>query len=147
MSLVWTPGFTVLQFCNSSLTVVCMVRSYNMQCVIPMVLATPLSADVGVVPTFWTPDGITFTRAAVATIGVKRLTRGYLGHALQVILLHSGTCMHTHWHTHVIVFVHTCLQGIFLDNAPTFMVDWMFITGMKQLRAAGLKQQQKAKEE
>ena len=35
--------------------------------------------------TFWTPDPVSYTRAAVATIGITKFTRGCLSHALQVI--------------------------------------------------------------
>lgn len=35
-------------------------------------------------PKYWAPDGDKYARAAVATIGVKNDTSGYLYHALQV---------------------------------------------------------------
>jgi len=34
--------------------------------------------------TFFTPDPVTYSRAAVATIGIQDYTHGYWSHALQV---------------------------------------------------------------
>lgn len=34
--------------------------------------------------TFTTPDPVTYSRSAVATIGIQSYTHGYWGHALQV---------------------------------------------------------------
>ena len=63
------------------------------------------------------PDPITYTRAAVATIGIQHTTYGYFYHALQVGLfchgyrslsLFSGyICTHTHTHTCIHTYAHT----------------------------------------
>ena len=47
----------------------------------PMYVATAMT---GAKPGFFSPSGETYTRAAVATIGVQKDTHGYLGHAIQV---------------------------------------------------------------
>ena len=33
------------------------------------------------------PDGVGYTRAAVATIGIKRVTYGFISHTIQVIMV------------------------------------------------------------
>ena len=53
-----------------------------MQCVTPFYVATSMSGIRR--SSFMTPDGVSYTREAVATIGIKRVTYGCLSHTIQV---------------------------------------------------------------
>ena len=56
-----------------------------MQCVVPFIVVTSVVTEWGIQQaTLWTPDSVRYTRAAVATIGIKSFTRGYYPHALLV---------------------------------------------------------------
>ena len=48
---------------------------------------------------FLVPDPVTYARAAVATIGIQRVTLGCVEHALQV----SGSPLHGHMATFLLV--------------------------------------------
>ena len=55
------------------------------QCVTPFYFAMSMS---GIRRTsFMVPDGVSYTRAAVATIGIKRVTYGFISHTIQVIMV------------------------------------------------------------
>ena len=54
----------------------------TMQCVTPFYVATSMSGIRR--SSFMAPDGVGYTREAVATIGIKRVTYGCLSHTIQV---------------------------------------------------------------
>ena len=55
------------------------------KCVAPFYVATSMSRIRHT--SFFVPDPVSYARAAVATIGIKKFTHGYVSHAIQVYQL------------------------------------------------------------
>lgn len=57
-----------------------------LQCVAPFSLATKMAASTarGQCTKFWMVDPVSFAKAAMATIGIKRFTHGCFAHAIEV---------------------------------------------------------------
>ena len=59
-----------------------MLSANDMQCVVPFYVATSMSGIRR--SSFMAPDGVSYAREAVATIGIRRVTYGCLSHIIQV---------------------------------------------------------------